>query len=316
MSAEPVTPATPPTPPSNSPFERPVPPAQRAANETARTDVAKAPQRTGSPSASELAKLSPNERWARGQRAPDAGRVLVRNDRGEPQWKDEIAADRAPGSEAATDQPPADDAPKFKVGELELSEQQARDLLARDATEKSRALTLPADPSGYKLELPKNFVQPQGVEFQWATDDPVLGPMIDQAKTFAHKAGLSQEQFTDMMALHASTKVHEMAHFASLRRAEVDKLGATGTQRKTTIDTWLDASFDKETARMFKSTCVSKAQVEGWERIMSKLSGQGAGGYSPQHRESEPVGLSDEQWNGMSYSERRDYSERASAGRK
>jgi hypothetical protein len=110
-------------------------------------------------------------------RAADARRAASGNDQ---QPAPPVTPDRRAG-----------DPPKYKIGEdLELSEEDVRGLMTRHALEESRKATVPTAAADYKLELPKDFQVPQGIEFRWATEDPVLGPMIGQAKEFAHKAGL------------------------------------------------------------------------------------------------------------------------------
>jgi hypothetical protein len=84
--------------------------------------------------------MSPEQRWQRDQRPADADRVLVRDARGNPVWQDELpqvgsAADGTP----ANDQPDPN-APKFKFGDVELTEKEIADLLAHRAAEESTRL--------------------------------------------------------------------------------------------------------------------------------------------------------------------------------
>jgi hypothetical protein len=47
----------------------------------------------------------------------------------------------------------------------------------------------------------------------------------------------------------------------------------------------MDAVLGAELARPFKATMVTEAMVRGWEKIMTRVSGQGVGTFSQAHRE-------------------------------
>jgi len=104
--------------PSQSPFSTPISPAQRDANAAAKSAPAKQPTKF------EFSQMSPEARFGLDQQALDrergVGRVLVRDDRAMPVWQDELDADRANGGgDAPSAEPSSDDAPKFKVGDIE-----------------------------------------------------------------------------------------------------------------------------------------------------------------------------------------------------
>jgi hypothetical protein len=44
---------------------------------------------------------------------------------------------------------------------------------------------VPTEPTGYELQLPKDFVLPQGVEFTLNPNDPMLA----EARKIAHRNG-------------------------------------------------------------------------------------------------------------------------------
>src|SRR5262249_35234638 len=131
------------------------------------------------------------------------------------------------------------DAPKHKIGDLELSEEDVRDLLQRHALEQSRKATLPASPADYRLELPADFQVPQGIEFRFDENHPINGPILADARAFAHAQGFSQEQFSRLLGFHAAAKVAEMTKVAELHAAELGKLGANAQTRVDAVTTWL-----------------------------------------------------------------------------
>jgi hypothetical protein len=291
-------------PASTSPPASPTPSASPA-------PAAQPRRRTAAPAAitpSQNADLTPQARWERGRQSHraadpwvDPNSTMTRNDRGEVQ----VADDAAPAGEPQ---------PTTKVGEVELTEEELRGLLERKGLEDSRKLTLPAEPSAYKLELPANFRVPPGIEFAFATNDPVKGPLIEQAKAFAHKAGLDQGQFNTMMGLFAASEINEITTLTAARDAEIAKLGAMGSQRITAIQNFLRGNLGDDLAKTMAAVIVTEKHVRGWEKLMQKMSGGGSS-FSHQHREADDSPkLSDAQWDSMSYSEKRAYSEKASAG--
>jgi hypothetical protein len=71
---------------------------------------------------------------------------------------------------------------KIVLGEgLEFTDQQLRDLVAFKASEDTRKLTVPANPTDYRVELPADLRLPAGVEFRI---DP-NSPMVPAAQAFA-----------------------------------------------------------------------------------------------------------------------------------
>jgi hypothetical protein len=171
---------------------------------------------------------------------------------------------------------------RFKFGEISLSEQEIRDLLEHKAADDSRRASLPSDPSGYELKLPSDFVVPPGIEFSFNPDDP----RARLAREFSLEAGLSQTQFERLIAIDAARQVEEIANFNRMVGNEVKKLGATGTQRVTAIQNFLRGSLGDELARPFIETLVSERMVKGWEQIIQRITGQGAGSFSHAHREA------------------------------
>lgn len=178
------------------------------------------------------------------------------------------------------------------------------DHVAFKAAEDSRRLTLPQKPEDYQVKLPKDFQVPQGVEFVPNENDPLL----PQARAFAKEAGLSQDQFEKLIGLKAAIDIGSRQLIDNAKAAEVQKLGATGTARKTAVDTWLMAELGDDLGKEMSKYTFSAKQVEGFEKLIAKSRTQGAGSYDPRHGEiSQPGKVTDEEYNAMSFSEKREY---------
>jgi hypothetical protein len=149
--------------------------------------------------------------------------------------------------------------------------------MERRALEESRKLTMPAEPSGYALELPKDFVTPQGIEFQFFENDPA----VTLAREFAHKNGLSQEQFSAMSAIYATTRIQEITALNNAVKVEIGKLGAAGTQRVTAVQGWLNAVVGPELGAAMNKAMFSAAVVQGFEKLMRHVTSQGGGTFQP-----------------------------------
>ena len=292
--AEQTTPAPTTTPPP------PSPPAGQSAPPAQRPDAAQPRELSNT----EYHHLSVDQR-----RAYDDRRVAARDARDAPRRDGGQQVD-AGDDRSGDQQPPAEQTTPatVKIGELNLTEQDIRGLMERAGIEASRKATLPADPSGYKLELPKDFVAPQGVEFKWATNDPALAPLIDQARTFAHQAGFDQEQFSKMMSFYAA-EISKVAKFNEVLQREIQKLGPSGTPRITAIQQFLRGHLGDDLARPMSAMIVSEPIVRAFESLMRRMSGQSSHNFTHASREApEPEGrVTEEQWNAMGPGQKLDY---------
>jgi hypothetical protein len=206
------------------------------------------------------------------------------------------AAPAAPGEPQ-----PAAGEPRHKVGDFELSESEWRDLAAHKAAQDSRKLTLPKEEADYRLELPEDFVIPQGVELKLDESNPAVG----LARKFAIKAGLTQEQFGELAAIYAADRIGHIQQMQRLMSAEKDKLGASGTPRVSAVFTFLDAMLGPELAEPFKVSMVTARQVAGWEKLMRAFESQGVRSISTAHREPPASNGRIEGFDRMSFEQKR-----------
>lgn len=197
------------------------------------------------------------------------------------------------------------DAQTGKIKDETAFAKDINDLVSFKAAEDSRKLTLPQKPEDYKLALPQDFKAPDGIEFTPNENDPIL----PQAKAFALKHGLSQDAFSELVGLHAAGQIATKQMIDNAKAAEVQKLGATGTARKTAVDTWLAAQLGDELGKHMSQFTYTAKQIEGFEKLIANARTQGAHSFSHQHREPSdaPGKVSDEQWNKMTFGERQAY---------
>jgi hypothetical protein len=278
------------------------------------------------------ADLSPHERWqndqndrTRGDPWLDTSKVLTRDAAGNLVQRERVVGpDGEPTvgkpvdqQDPNADRPPAaaeGEAEKFKVGEHEITAAELSELMQQKAAADSRAAQVPKTAGEYKLELSKDLVLPDGVQFKVASpDDPVKGPMFAAARDWAHKNNLTQGQFSELLGLYASTTAHEQIMINKAAVAERAKLGVSGGARVDAVALFLRGRYGETAARPMINTLVTEAQVRIWEDVITRSTNGGGGSFSQRGRDMEPQGISDEAYNKMSYSQKVDYAREASA---
>ena len=100
---------------------------------------------------------------------------------------------------------------KLTVGGIEYPEQSVAEALADRAQRQIVQAGLPKDPNGYEIKLPEGFKPPEGMQFEFKTDDPAL----KQFREIAHRRGMDQATFSEALGAFASVKVDEPARFRS-----------------------------------------------------------------------------------------------------
>lgn len=178
--------------------------------------------------------------------------------------------------------------------------EQVAPVLTRDAAEQVRRAALPQKPEDVKIELPKDFTIPQGVEFAL---DPSK-PEFTKLQAAAVKHGLSNEAVSDLVGVYAETLVGSESTLAAAKTAEIAKLGANGPARVTALSTFFDAMGAPE----MKGMLVTSGIVQAAERLVAKFQTQGAPNFSQAHREpNQGKRVTDEQWGTMSDAQKIDY---------
>ena len=183
------------------------------------------------------------------------------------------------------------------------------ELTAYKAAADVRRSTLPASPNDYKAEFTSDFKVPDGIKYEFKTDDPLL----HQARTIMHdidQGKLSgQQAFSKLLELYAGGQVSSQQQITTARNAEIQKLGATGPSRIDALTTFFRAYLgtdagNRRMARIFTAQDVQDAEME-----VSKITGQGGAQFRGNGRvPPEQAGLvSNEQYSRMNARERLDY---------
>lgn len=183
-------------------------------------------------------------------------------------------------------------------------------VIVRDAAEQVRRGALPQNAQDLKFELPKDFQAPNGpdgkpIQFSFRENDPLL----DQARTLMHDISHGkvngQEAFSKLLGLYAGAQVGETQRYVDARTAEINKLGATGPSRVTAVNTWLDAMGAGE----LKDRMWTAADVQAFERLITRHTSQGASNFSQAHRDTPtPQGrVSEAEYNAMTPAQRWEY---------
>jgi hypothetical protein len=179
-------------------------------------------------------------------------------------------------------------------------------LAAFEAGDKVRRSTLPPSPNDYKAELPADFKIPDGIKYEFNNTDPLLA----QAQAVAHEAGLSQDQFSKLLAIYAGGQVSSQQQIATARNAEVQKLGAAGPARIDALTTFFRSYLGETDGNAVMARAFTAADVQRLEKLVSKITGQGGASFRGNGREppQQAGRLSDEQISRLTPAQRLDYS--------
>lgn len=311
--------AIPGTAPAASPFAQPVnPEAQRLAAQPPK-EPTRIPAKAPAPTAFERANMSPNERHQIDTSSAlydPTKTVQVRGERGEIIFKDRATGQVLDaGGEIDPNAPPVDPVTtgeKFKVGEFEVSEQEIRDLMAGKAERDLARADIPAQPADYKVEIPEISGLPEGTVVALG-DDFASQAMVESAKNWAHKNGLSQDAFNELVAIQAHSVVAEQQNYNRLAAENLAALGANGPQRIDSLTTWIRSQVGDKDAKPIIATMATAAHVRFFEKMQHRIASQGAATFGQTGRVAESTGVDDATYNAMSYSEKKAYAERASS---
>lgn len=161
---------------------------------------------------------------------------------------------------------------------------------------------VPDEPGKYEVKLPDDFKLPDGIEIN--VDDPRVG----MAREIAHKAGLTQEQFSRMIQIDAQIKAAEAKQFAEVMAAEAQKIGPDGGKARVgAIETALAARVGPEHMKHIRAMIVSAAQVNALEALVKSMSTQGGTSAAYQPGGGAPQGMTEDAWARMTPTEKFNY---------
>jgi hypothetical protein len=137
--------------------------------------------------------------------------------------------------------------------------------------------------------------------------------MIDAAQRWAHKNGLSQAAFNELVAIQAHGVIAERQNYDRLSAANLEALGARGPQRIDALTTWIRATVGDVDAKPIIATMATAAHVRFFEKMQQKITNPSGSNFNQAHRVEPSRTVDEATWNAMSYSEKKDYAERASS---
>jgi hypothetical protein len=216
--------------------------------------------------------------------APDAPRGTYEQRR---HAQEQAAAGDAPPPSADQQQPPpAAQGEKVKIGKYEVSEAELGAMMDRQAQDDLRAATRPASPEAYEAKLPADLKLPGGVEYKFDVNDPTM----KAAQAMAHAKGWSQQDFSDALAIYASHHAQQELILAERSAAEVAKAGVNAPQRVDAVGRFITAEMGEADAKPIRATIVTDAHLRFYEKMMQKISSQGAASFSQSHRAAPETG--------------------------
>jgi hypothetical protein len=271
---------------------------------------------TDAPTLADPGELGPSAAPAPAPAAPKPAAAAPEAPRGTYEQRrhaqDQAAAGDAPPP--ATDQqtaPPAGD--KIKVGRYETTEAELGAMMDRQAQDDLRKATLPPTPADYKLALPENLTLPGGVEYKF--DEAGNKATFDAARAWAHSRGLNQSDFSEMLGLYASHEAQQNAVLAERSRAEIEKVGVNAPQRVDAVGRFITAEMGEADAKQIRALIVTDSMLRYHERMIQKISSQGAASFSQSHRaapDSNPI----PGYDSMTFEQRREAQDRNAARRR
>jgi hypothetical protein len=195
--------------------------------------------------------------------------------------QDQARGETPPQPAADQQQPPAaETGPKVKVGKFEVSETELAAMMDRQSQEDLRAATRPASAEAYEARLPADLKLPGGQEYKFDVNDPSL----IAARNLAHAKGWSQSDFSEALGIFASHIAGQEAQLAERSRAEIEKAGVNAPQRVAIVGRWITAEVGEADARPIRATIITDAHLRFYEKLMNKISSQGAASFSQSHR--------------------------------
>lgn len=153
-----------------------------------------------------------------------------------------------------------------KVKEAELGEHLKSLEEAKAALEAQKA-GVPEKADGYKLELPKDFELPAGIELN------DKDPLYIAARDTAHKLGLTQDAFSQLVATQAGVVAAQEAEAKAARAAELKALGENGVALVQGYTKEVAAVFGEDDGQLLIRSMTDAASVKAVGRILEKVRG-------------------------------------------
>lgn len=180
-----------------------------------------------------------------------------------------------------------------------------------------RRQNIPEDINEYEPTLPEGFEGPEGWKFEISPDDPLLA----EAREYAKSAGLTKDEFRDLIGLRAKLELAEDNMIQDAMKEEMKKLGSNAQSRVDAVFKFLGAEVDASAkakgqqgqGTAFQGTVFTAAQIVELENLIAKAKNTGQGFSGGGRTGNEPPALTDEEWERMSPTDRLRYAHEQTA---
>jgi hypothetical protein len=135
------------------------------------------------------------------------------------------------------------------------------------------------------------------------------------AQAMAHAKGWSQQDFSDALAIYASHAAGQEAALAERSRAEVARAGVNAPQRVDAVGRFITAEMGEADAKQIRALIVTDSMLRYHERMIQKISSQGAASFSQSHRAA-PEANGIPGYESMTFEQRREAQDRNAARRR
>lgn len=141
---------------------------------------------------------------------------------------------------------------------------------------------VPAKAEDYKTELDPDFKLPEGQSMPAGYEFNQNDPRLIALRKIANETGMSQKMFSGVLGIEAMNVVEGK----KILEARDQALGENAGARLGELATWLDASFDKDTAFDLKGMFWNTRTVKAFETMKKALTSQGVGSFNASGREA------------------------------
>ena len=92
-------------------------------------------------------------------------------------------------------------------------------------------------------------------------------PRVASARQFAHKHGLSQAAFSQMLSLYAESIISDVKAYNSAIEAEGKRLGPNASQRGQAVKSWLVEKLGPDRGNDLAARFTRASDVEAFEKL-------------------------------------------------
>ena len=143
-----------------------------------------------------------------------------------------------------------------------------------ETADASRREGVPADASGYKLELAEPILGSDGkTPIGFNAEDP----LAKGALAWAHENGVSQAGLSKLLGVFAANEMAGLKAVSESVAAETAKLGANSDARFTAVNSALTAHAGADGAKAIMAGVGTAAAVEALERVLKAITGPSVG---------------------------------------